>query len=112
ALVQDTIRLAVPIEWAGIKTLADAADVPWVAEPRGTASRHYAEQTCRQAGFDPDIRYETADLQVHVALIASGNAVALMPGLMWQGRPHPSLPAINLSGQPRRTGFTAARRGP
>ena len=87
ALVQDAIRLAVPTEWDGIGSLADAAAVPWVAEPNRAASRHYAEQTCLQAGFDPDVRYETADLQVHVALIASGNAVALMPGLMWQGRP-------------------------
>ena len=110
ALVQDTIRLAVPGEWDGIGSLADAADVPWVAEPHGAASRHYAEQACRQAGFDPDIRYETADLQVHVALIASGNAVALMPGLMWQGRPHPSVRLIDLPGEPRRTVFTAARR--
>jgi DNA-binding transcriptional LysR family regulator len=110
ALVQDTIRLAVPIEWDGIGSLADAAAVPWVAEPHGAASRHYAEQACRQAGFDPDVRYETADLQVHVALIASGNAVALMPGLMWQGRPHPSVRLIDLPGDPRRTVFTAARR--
>ncbi len=110
ALVQDTIRLAVPIEWADIGSLADAADLPWVAEPHGAASRHYAEQTCRQAGFDPDVRYETADLQVHVALIASGNAVALMPGLMWQGRPHPAVRLIELPGGPHRTVFTAARR--
>ena len=110
ALVQDTIRLAVPIEWDGIGSLADAADVPWVAEPNRAASRHYAEQACRQAGFDPDVRYETADLQVHVALIASGNAVALMPGLIWQGRPHPSVRLIDLPGDPRRTVFTAARR--
>jgi DNA-binding transcriptional LysR family regulator len=110
ALVQDSIRLAVPAEWTGIESLAGAADVPWVAEPHGAASRHYAEQTCRLAGFDPDVRYETADLQVHVALIASGNAVALMPGLMWQGQPHPSVRLIELPGRPRRTVFTAARR--
>jgi DNA-binding transcriptional LysR family regulator len=110
ALVRDTIRLAVPAGWAGIGSLADAADVPWVAEPHGAASRHYAEQTCRQAGFDPDVRFETADLQVHVALIASGNAVALMPGLMWQGQPHPSVRLVSLPGGPRRTVFTAARR--
>ena len=57
--------------------------VPWVVEPRGAASRHFAEQTCRQAGFEPDVRFETADLQAHIALIESGNAVALIPDLMW-----------------------------
>jgi DNA-binding transcriptional LysR family regulator len=110
ALVQDPLQLALPLEWTGIGSLADAADVPWVAEPHGAASRHFAEQACRQAGFDPDVRYETADLQVHVALIASGNAVALMPGLMWQGQKHPSVRLIELPGGPRRTVFTAARR--
>ena len=110
ALVQDPLQLALPLEWTGIGSLADAADVPWVAEPHGAASRHFAEQACRQAGFDPDVRYETADLQVHVALIASGNAVALMPGLMWQGQAHPSVRLIELPGGPRRTVFTAARR--
>src|SRR3984885_796363 len=63
ALVQDTIRLAVPIEWDGIASLADAAAVPWVAEPNRAASRHYAEQTCRQGGFEPDVRYEGAGLR-------------------------------------------------
>ena len=40
-------------EWDGIGTLADAADVPWVAEPHGAASRHYAEQACRRPGSTP-----------------------------------------------------------
>ena len=39
---------------------------PWVMEPRGAASRHFAEQLCRHAGFEPDVRFETADLQAHM----------------------------------------------
>ena len=81
----------------------------WVMEPYGAASRHFAEQTCRQAGFEPDVRFETADLTAQLALIESGNAVALIPDLMWIRR-EPSVRLIGLEGQPHRTLFTAARR--
>ena len=74
----------------------------------GGVARHWAEQACRQAGFEPDVRFETADLQAQVRLIESGNAVGLMPDLMWTGRP-PALTLIELPHRPRRTVFTSAR---
>ena len=92
-----------------IKNLADTANLPWVMEPRGTASRHWAEQACRQAGFEPDVQFETADIQAHIRLVESGNAVALLTGLAWVGRPV-TVELIDLPGNPRRTVFTAARR--
>lgn len=109
-LTEDTIRLAVPAgaEWHHLGRLEDTSSVPWVVEPRGAASRHFAEQTCRHAGFEPDVRFETADLQAHIALIESGNGVALIPDLMWIRRT-PSVRLIDLAGAPRRTVFTAAR---
>jgi len=110
-LTEDAIRLAVPAgeEWSHLRTLEDTAGVSWVVEPRGAASRHFAEQTCRHAGFEPDIRFETADLQAHIALIESGNAVALIPDLMWIRR-QPTARLIELTGSPRRTVFSAARQ--
>jgi DNA-binding transcriptional LysR family regulator len=110
-LTTDAIRLAVPPRASGrrIRSLEEAASSPWVMEPRGAASRHWAEQTCRSAGFEPDVRFETADLQAHMRLVESGNAVALMPDLVWTGRPT-SAGLLDLPGSPRRTVFTAARR--
>ncbi len=111
-LTTDAINLAVPgigAPFDGITGIQDARDVPWVMEPRGAASRHWAEQACRQAGFEPDVRYETADLQAHLALIESGNAVALIPDLMRIRRP-PNVRLVPLPDEPRRTIFTAARR--
>ena len=107
ALCRDELRLGVP---AGrdIRSLADAGALPWVMEPRGTASRHWAEQVCRQAGFEPDVRFETADLQAHIRLIESGNAVALLPDLVWAGR-EPSVELVALDGSPTRTVFTSVR---
>ncbi|MCQ9164975.1 MULTISPECIES: LysR substrate-binding domain-containing protein [unclassified Arthrobacter] len=118
-LTTDAIRLAVPspgtagtvshLRSEPVLDIADTAGLPWVMEPRGAASRHWAEQACRQAGFEPDVRFETADLQAQVRLIESGNAVALMPDLMWTGRA-PALELVDLPGAPRRTVFTSARR--
>ena len=111
-LLTDALRLAVPsrdFDGQRIETLEDARQARWVMEPRGAASRHWAEQACRQAGFDPDVRFETADLQAHMGLIESGNAVAFMPDLVWTGR-HTAARFIDLPTAPRRTIFTSARR--
>jgi DNA-binding transcriptional LysR family regulator len=107
----DAIRLATPPLGLGgesISSLADTASLPWVMEPHGAASRHWAEQACRTAGFEPDVRYETADLQAQIRLIESGNAVALMPDLVWTGRTTP-VQLLDLPGLPTRTVFTSTR---
>jgi DNA-binding transcriptional LysR family regulator len=107
-LVQDPIRLALPAG-SDARSLADAAVLPWVMEPRGAASRHWAEQQCRTAGFEPDVRVESADLEVHMRLVESGNAVALLPDLVWTGRAAPGRMVVP-PGAPAREVFTAARR--
>lgn len=107
-LTGDAIRLAVP-PGSTMASMADAASAAWVMEPRGAASRHWAEQACRQAGFEPDVRFETADLQAHIRLIESGNAVALLPELVWTGRER-TVGVLDLHGQPQRTIFTSVRR--
>ena len=106
-LTHDEILLAVG-RGLPVVSLSDAAAHPWVMEPRGSASRHFAEQQCRLAGFEPDVRFETADLQTHAQLVESGLAVALIPGLMWRGRSIDAL-ARRLPERPHRTVFTAAR---
>jgi DNA-binding transcriptional LysR family regulator len=111
-LTTDVISLAVArsgSDWSDVAEIADVVEAPWVMEPTGAASRHFAEQACRLAGFEPDVRYETADLQAHIRLVESGNAVALLPGLLWHGR-KPTVRTIELEGSPRRMVFTSARR--
>ncbi len=111
-LTTDAIRLAGPrvgLAYAGISSVADAGGAAWVMEPRGAASRHWAEQACRRAGFEPDVRYETADLQAQIRLIESGNAVALMPDLVWTGRTVP-VRLFDLHESPHRSIFSSARR--
>jgi DNA-binding transcriptional LysR family regulator len=102
ALCRDELRLG------GAASLRAASERAWVMEPRGTASRHWAEQLCRVAGFEPDVRFETADLQAHIRLVESGHAVALLPDLVWGGR-EPSLALTSLDGSPTREVFTSVR---
>jgi DNA-binding transcriptional LysR family regulator len=110
-LTVDAIRLALPAAEAAlhpVASLAESRGMPWVMEPRGAASRHFAEQLCRATGFEPDVRYETADLQAHIRLVESGNAVALIPDLVWAGR-DTSCRLLDLPDAPHREIFTAQR---
>ncbi len=89
--------------------LAALREQPWVMEPRGTAAREWAVQQCRAAGFEPDVRFELADLTAHVQLIAAGHAVGMLPDLLWAGQP-PAVHLTDLPGSPVREIFTAVRR--
>ena len=103
----DPIRLALPMSDAATG-LADLADRAWVLEPRGTAARQWAVQQCRAAGFEPDVRFELADLTAHVGLIRSGIAVGLLPDLVWAGGT-PPVRLVALPGEPAREVFAAMR---
>ncbi|GAA1635420.1 LysR family transcriptional regulator [Microbacterium flavum] len=105
----DPMRLAAPrgeLAGAPLRSLAGHA---WVMEPAGTAARDWAVQQCRAAGFEPDVRFELADLGAHVALIAAGHAVGMLPDLLWTGQPVPVALGA-LPGEPVREIFTASRR--
>jgi DNA-binding transcriptional LysR family regulator len=108
-LATDALRLALPPGTSSPAGLAATAGMPWVMEPEGTASRQWAEQLCRSAGFEPDVRFETADLIAHIRLIESGNAVGILPELIWAGVV-PTVRLVELPGHPHRTVFSAARR--
>jgi DNA-binding transcriptional LysR family regulator len=118
-LASDAIRLALPPDSSAGRvgpsrarvetaTLAAASDMPWVLEPEGTASREWAEQLCRDAGFEPDVRFETADLMAHIRLIRSGNAAGLLPDLVWAGEA-PTVRLVELPGHPQREVFSSTR---
>ncbi|MQY05417.1 LysR family transcriptional regulator [Actinomadura macrotermitis] len=106
-LCEDEIRLALP---PGAHP-AELADRPWVMEPAGSAARQWATTLCRAAGFEPDVRFESSDVLLHLRLARQGHAVALLPDLVWAG----GTPEVELRRLPegRRTRriFTAARRG-
>ncbi|MFD0899343.1 LysR family transcriptional regulator [Actinomadura sediminis] len=111
-LGRDEMRLALPGETAaGEGALAAAAGLPWVMEPAGTASRRWATRLCRDAGFEPDVRYESTDLLLHLRLVERGHAAALLPDLVWTGG-GAAVPVVRLPrGRRVRRLFAATRRG-
>lgn len=119
-LRQDPLRLALPAppdeaaspHMSGARSaLLACAERPWVMEPHGSAARRWATTLCRTAGFEPDVRFESTDLLLHLRLVEQGHAVALLPDLVWGGR-RPAARLVPLPpGQRARRLFTAVRAG-
>jgi DNA-binding transcriptional LysR family regulator len=108
-LVTDELRLITPAGWPE-RSLPSLASRPFVLEPVGTTAREWATAVCRQAGFEPDARYTSTDLPIHLRLVESGLAAALLPDLSGAGDRH-DVKAHRLQGHPRRQIFTTVRRG-
>src|SRR5215216_2791253 len=66
----------------GAVPLAELANEAWTTGHAGMGWDEMTRRTCRElGGFDPDIRHRTNDATVSVALVARGQAVAMLPKL-------------------------------
>lgn len=87
-IADDPLQLVIPAQWEA-RELSELAAVPWVMEHPGTAARAWASATCRAAGFEPRVLYETTDLTLHAAIVARGRTAAFLPALTpessWRG---------------------------
>ena len=106
---QDPIRLVLPPGERAVP-LDRLRDRAWIMEPTGSAARQWTVQQCRAAGFEPDVRFEAADLTAHVRLIEAGHAVGMLPDLVW-GDARARVVLADLPGSPVREVFTAVRTG-
>lgn len=80
-IMDESLFLAVPAG-SNIKSVADAADWQWVAAPLETCDCGRAVRgICRSAGFEPDVQFETDNYEVSLQLVASIDAVAILPAL-------------------------------
>jgi DNA-binding transcriptional LysR family regulator len=71
--------------------LADLRDAAWVGAPAGGGWESLIQRTCRElGGFEPAIRHRTNDAVVARRLVASGQAVTLLPELTGPGD-HPDV---------------------
>lgn len=61
--------------------LTDLADSRWVMPPAEAACGQAVRYACRQAGFEPNVRWETDDLQLLSTAVAAGQGVTLLPRL-------------------------------
>ena len=111
-LGRDPLRLARPPgETEPIRHLRELAERTWVLEPSGTSVHSWALALCRSAGFEPDVRFISADLLTQIRLVESGHALAFIPDLTWRSqRVIAALHAIPGREQARRIS-TVTRRG-
>ncbi|SNR88401.1 DNA-binding transcriptional regulator, LysR family [Geodermatophilus saharensis] len=112
-LLLDEIRLALPRSgrWSDAGTaLADLAGAPWVLDPADSPPGRWARTLCRGAGFEPDVRFDSPDYLLHVHLVETGHALAVLPDLLWTDR-EADLRLVPLPGRPTRRLFTGVRRG-
>lgn len=107
-LLTDELRLITPDRWSE-RSLRRLASRPFVMEPVGTTAHEWATSVCRDTGFEPDVRYTSTDLQIHLRLVEHGLAAALLPDLAGAAD-HPGVTTHPLRGQ-RRQIFTTVRRG-
>jgi DNA-binding transcriptional LysR family regulator len=88
----------------------ELADAPWVLDPAGTAPGRWARSLCHGAGFEPDVRFVSPDYLLHVHLVETGHAMALLPDLLWTER-RADVGLVDLPGHPRRRLYTGVRTG-
>jgi DNA-binding transcriptional LysR family regulator len=82
---EDEMLVAVPcghrLAHRQVVELADLREEPWViTEVGGTcADSNVVLRACRDAGFEPDIRFETDDYHALQGMAAAGMGVAMLP---------------------------------
>ena len=91
--------------------LSDLAGVPWILDPPDTAPGQWARNACREAGFEPDVRYAASDLLFEILLAERGHAAAVIPGLLLSAVPVPDARIQRIPGRPHRRLTTGVRAG-
>lgn len=90
---------------------ADPGQVHWAMEPRNSDSFRWSVATCRKAGFEPRVRFESPDPTVHRQLVERGVAAAFLPSTIGQGLPDSLTHVAGLPEVMYRKVLTVVRRG-
>ncbi len=103
-LLEDEVRIAVPPEHPlashEVVDLAAAADEPWIAGcPR---CRGHLVSLANDAGFRPNVAFETEDYVAVLGLVRAGLGVALVPDLILEAAHQSGIAARPLSPPSRR----------
>jgi DNA-binding transcriptional LysR family regulator len=99
---------AVPVPADDAGRLARHRDASWIAGTPGTLCHLMTIRACQAAGFTPRVRHHADDFGTVLALVASGQGVALVPTLGTEGMPE-HVRLIPLAA--RRRSHVACRRG-
>jgi DNA-binding transcriptional LysR family regulator len=108
-LLRDPLWMVTPAAWPE-RSIGELRGRPFVFEPPQSPAGRWAVNVCRRAGFEPDVRYTTTDLQIHLRLVEEQLAVALLPELSGF-RQRTSVSTHRLPGRPARQIVSFVRRG-
>jgi DNA-binding transcriptional LysR family regulator len=84
-LLEDPMELALPAAHPLCRRdtlrLSDLREEPWVQTSASSPCARHVVRCCREAGFDPDVSFESDDYDTVQGLVAAGVGVALVPRL-------------------------------
>ncbi len=102
SLGHETMQLFVPESMnlpEGPLELSELADASWICSPAFVAYSNTVRNHCRQAGFEPNIRWETDDIFLMQHYVADGFGVALHPPFS-SSSPPPGVAIRPVAGDP------------
>jgi DNA-binding transcriptional LysR family regulator len=91
-------------------SLSDLSAEPWVVSSVASGCRRIAERVCRDAGFEPNMAFETDETLAAQALVAAGVGVTMLPRLALTTI-HPGVVARRLTDPPARRIWAARLEG-
>jgi len=78
-LLRDPIEVYAP---RAVQHPTELAKTPWIFEPADTDAALWATRACREAGFEPIVRFTSANLSIHHSLVQAGEAAAFLPRML------------------------------
>lgn len=89
-VLQEEIMLAVPPDhpWKGHSHVAvsQLKDEPFIFIKKGQGFHHISLELCRRAGFEPNIVFESANIETIQSLVSAGMGIAFVPKMVTKNR--------------------------
>lgn len=92
--------------------IAQLRDEPFIALKKGQGFRQITLELCENAGFVPNIVFESSNIETVQSLVAAGMGIAFVPNMVSRGQWSELAPAyLPLSNRPTRTLVVAFHKG-
>jgi LysR family transcriptional regulator, hydrogen peroxide-inducible genes activator len=92
--------------------ISDLKKEPFIVLKKGQGFRQITEELCLSAGFQPNIVFESSNIDTVQSLVAAGMGIAFVPSMIARKQGSPFTPAyLPLQDKPHRTLVIAYRKG-
>ncbi|MCA0754357.1 LysR family transcriptional regulator [Paenibacillus sp. N4] len=96
----------------GAVDIADLQEEPFIGLKRGQGFRQITVELCEQAGFTPQIVFESSNMETIQSLVAGGMGIAFVPKMLTRAKGAEFAPVyLPLNPRPTRTLVVASRKG-